>query len=190
MVDPAAPISALVAPLIQFAGALLGAGVGGVVTWLTTRRKLATERAFDRQLEWHEGMHRALVRVADVALAQLMVLNIEGAKASAMYFAALSEPLGKMRALRSDAMLFASPAVVASLDTLFRALEGKLTAFRDGDDAVIASVEGQIAALKEIYNTLVDAMKAVSAAHRRHLGLKPLPVTQETRQLPARLKTS
>lgn len=187
MTDPtAAPVSPLIAPLIQFAGALLGAAVGGAITWLTARRKLANERAFDRQLEWHEGMHRALGRAADAVMHEIVLLSKPGATASVGHFSALNDPMTSVRSIRSDAMLFGSPEVVAAVDDLFSALESKMTTFRDSSDDVVVTAPAQITAMVDIYNTLIHSMKVVGAAHRRHLGLKSLPKKMDTRPLPFR----
>lgn len=115
--DPTAvQLTPLLVAAIAFAGSILGAVVGGFMTVVTARRKLRSERAFDRRLQWHEDMHRALhVVIARVKeLEQLRLLGqFPDYDASGVY-----EAMTKVEALKREMPLFAAPRVIDHVEAM------------------------------------------------------------------------
>ncbi|MDB4913766.1 MAG: hypothetical protein JWM95_1410 [Gemmatimonadetes bacterium] len=165
---------------LPFMSGLFGSAVGAVVTWLTAGRKLARERVFDRQLVWHETMHRQLA-------AAVIAINDALGKQKGPYdpyvlASALRQALDSLREYRADAFLFASADVVLLLNSMWRDREESMRTFEGklekplGDLRENNAVGLQLCRQAEAFlNMLTDAMAAVSASHRNHLGLPILP---------------
>lgn len=173
------------APALQFAGALFGACVGGVVTWLTAGRKLAKERAFDRQLEWHESMHRALTDGAsEIRRALSLYASSPTPAAMSELLSAVTPIYAKVREHTSDALLFASPDIVLRLNHFsgeslksFESFSDRLQGEPKDQPASAEILHAVAKAIEALHNDLVGAMMVVGASHREHLNLPKLPTS-------------
>ena len=167
-------LTPLIVAAIAFAGSIIGSAVGGLVTWITARSKLRNERAFDRQLEWHETTYRALNGAADKMLDALFVYG-QGSPENITPLVSAMSALDPVRACRADARLFAARDVEEELNSAF---EVQFLALAKQQQELVShgnTVEKRDAVVQgfnAVRNLLTRSAVMVSDAHRRHLGLK------------------
>jgi hypothetical protein len=182
--EPASTVSPLAIAGLQAVGTIVGAAIGGGLTWFTATKKIRGERAFDRRLEWHERTHASLAKALDNIEDACFKLENNPKYPIHSAFDAMSDALSTLRIDRVNAQLYAGPQVISMVADLRASIIEDLE--RLTDDRAPTRDEA-IAAFQRIANLLVESMLAVAAEGRRHLGVERL--SKDELKVAARVKT-
>jgi hypothetical protein len=163
---------------------LVGSAIGAVVTWLTAGRKLARERSYERQMEWHVSLHRALaacvLELTDTVI-QNQALTLEE------FLATKTTPAWNVLPnARADAFLFGSAQLVETLTDVFEeqdraAMEtgARAKTIVDVPGTTLETARSDLLELirdrsRAVRGALLRAMRETADSHRLRLGLSPL----------------
>jgi hypothetical protein len=148
--------------LSNFVASLIGAWLGAVLAF----RKLRRERAFERQLQWHEDMADNFYRIAS-AMNGVVKSSAHGPP-NASAVADLINECDRLAVLGQKATLYATPESRHRVSEI-------MTQMRDAVAAVDRSSDETENLFVDVFSKLVrpvrDAGDVVAADVRRHLGL-------------------
>jgi hypothetical protein len=148
--------------LSNFAASLIGAWLGAVLAF----RKLRRERAFERQLQWHEDMADNFYRIAS-AMNGVVKSSAHGSP-NASAITDLINECDRLAVLGQKATLYATPESRHRVSEI-------MTQMRDAVAAVERGTDETTNLFVEVFAKLVrpvrDAGDVVAADVRKHLGL-------------------
>jgi hypothetical protein len=159
--------SPILSALWNFAGSLAGAVLGAFLAF----RKLRREKAFERQLQWHEDITECLYKIVLTLQAAGVALNQKDTRKAGPAFGDFAKEMDRFQFLAIKAPLYSTAESAERVSSLIARISAEAAEIGKLPDS---ETNAQAKALTELIPFVEEAADGLSSDVRRQLGLSSL----------------